>query len=107
MKVDAGLSHDHRMRERPLPIPPLRIPFENVPRRFGGYERAAIERIMEELSGSYEALWLECATLRENEAALKAELARLHEEDEPQDALTGAPEPSDAIEEARGKRSWP
>jgi cell division septum initiation protein DivIVA len=79
LKDAAGIGHNPEMSERPYPVPPLRIPFESLTHRFGGYDRAAIERLLEELSGFYEALWVECATLRESEAELKTELARREE----------------------------
>jgi hypothetical protein len=69
------LEYESRSRNEPqsdddrtaLPVPPLRIQFENLPSKVAGYYRAATRRLFEELADSYETLWLECATLRERE----------------------------------------
>lgn len=99
MKAAAGISHNPEMSERPYPVPPLRIPFDSLPHRFGGYDRAAIETLLEELSGFYEALWLECATLREREAELKAELAGREEAKQHVDVGLDSTESAAAITE--------
>lgn len=99
LRTRAEISHNPAMSERPYPVPPLRIPFDSLPHRFGGYDRAAIETLLEELSGFYEALWLECATLREREAELKAELAGREEAKQPVDVGLDSTESAAAITE--------
>lgn len=88
------------MAEREFPPPPLHAPFERLPQRHGGYERQATRELFEELADYYEALWLECARLREVEANLLTELeGRRAAEPSTDAALAEAAETAAAIRE--------
>lgn len=88
------------MSNQQLPVPPLQIPFDSLQSKFGGYDRAATRKLLEELAAAYEAVWVECAALRKTEAELRAELAHPKEVGSPV-LVDTAGSAAEVVEEAR------
>jgi cell division septum initiation protein DivIVA len=57
-----------------LPVPPLQFPSSSLARKMHGYDRAATESLFAQVAASYEAVWLECARLREKIAEMEQQL---------------------------------
>lgn len=62
-------------RVQKLPSPPLKIPYEDLPRRTFGYDRAATAQLFAEVAKSYERLGAERSSLEERIGRLEADLA--------------------------------
>lgn len=96
------MRDNRTMGERPsLPVPPLRIPFENMRSRVGGYDRDVTRRVFEDIAGFYEALWLQHEALRAAEAELRAALAEREDVTEQGGALSDDESAVALREEAR------
>lgn len=60
-------------------IPPAEIREKRLNRRLGGYDRAEVEKLLEEVAASYEQVWRERDQLRARVEQLEKELAPLKE----------------------------
>jgi cell division septum initiation protein DivIVA len=63
-----------------LPVPPLQFPSSSLARKVHGYDRAATESLFGQVASSYEAVWLECARLREKIVELEQQLEKVKTE---------------------------
>jgi cell division septum initiation protein DivIVA len=59
------------------PLTPRRLETADLPHAVRGYDRQATDRLLEEVAASYEEIWLERKSLREQVAKLESELEQL------------------------------
>ena len=62
-----------------MSLTPVEIRHVRLTRRLLGYERKAVDRVLEEIRRSFEVVWRERADLREELERLEGELARYRE----------------------------
>jgi len=62
-----------------MSIPPAEIREKRLNRRLGGYDRAEVEKLLEDIAASYEQVWRERDQLRARVEQLEKELASLKE----------------------------
>jgi len=60
---------------------PRRIQTTDLPAAVRGYDRAATDRLLQEVATDYEEIWLERKALREQVEQLEAEIAALREQE--------------------------
>jgi cell division initiation protein len=62
-----------------MSLTPVEIRHVELPRRPFGYERKAVDRLLEEIAASFETVWRERADLRDEVEELEGELTRHRE----------------------------
>lgn len=84
-----------------MPVTPRRINAQGLPLALRGYERAATDKLLSEVSSDYEQIWKERKTLGEQVRELEAELGSLRERERlVSEALISAQREADATRQS-------
>lgn len=81
-----------------MSLTPVEIRHVKLGRRLGGYERPAVDRLLDEIASSFERVWRERADLRDELERLESELQRRREtEDALRSTLLSAERTADEL----------